>query len=394
MPVRIVVAPDSFKGSLDAAAVCEAIARGIHKADAGAIVVSVPMADGGEGTVPAVVRATGGRLKQVKVTGPLGEPVDSFYGIIDDGRTAVMEMASAAGLPLVPEERRNPLITTTRGVGELIADAIREGCRRVVMGIGGSATNDGGAGMAQALGVRLLDATGCDIGNGGAALLDLSTVSVSGLLPGVKDAEFIVACDVDNPLYGPRGAAAVFGPQKGATPEMVHLLDTALERLARIIEKDLGRSVWQVPGAGAAGGLGAGLMSFLGATLKSGVELVIETVGLEARMQGADFVITGEGRMDEQTLMGKVPQGVARRAMRHDLPVVAIVGSYRGATEPLHLAGIDAIFVASRGPETLSDAMAHAALNIESAAEQVYRWFRTIRVGVRPTRTGVCKGGF
>ncbi len=274
---KVVVAPDSFKGSLTARQVCEAAEEGLHRVWPEAEVVSVPMADGGEGTVQSLVDATSGRIISIDVAGPMGEPVTAFFGVLGDGVTAVIEMAAASGLPLVPVGRRNPLVATTRGTGELIASALDMGCRRFIIGIGGSATNDGGAGMAQALGMRLLDARGVEIGPGGAELARLARIDASGLDPRAAQSGFVVACDVDNPLTGPRGASAVYGPQKGATPEMVEMLDGALRNLAAIVQRDLGVDVDGIPGAGAAGGLGAGLMAFLGASLKRGIEIVVET---------------------------------------------------------------------------------------------------------------------
>lgn len=383
MRMKVVLAPNSFKGSLDAVGVAAAMKRGILTVAADVVVVEAPMADGGEGTVTAVTRATGGTMRSVWVTGPLGKPVQAYYGITDGGRTAVMEMAAAAGLPLVPDDLRDPLVTTTRGVGEMIVDAARQGIRRIVIGIGGSATNDGGAGMAQALGATLLDADGRPLGPGGEELSRLAHVSLDSMLPEVRGLEVQVACDVDNPLYGPRGASAVYGPQKGATPHKVEILDKALRRFAEVIERDLGMDVAAVPGAGAAGGLGAGLMIFLGARLVSGTELVSDVVRLAGMVKGAALVITGEGKMDRQTLMGKVPQGVARIARSYGVPVIAIVGSYTGPLEDIHAAGIDAVFTALPGPVSLQQAMGRAAENIEAATAEAFRLFCTAAEGKR-----------
>jgi glycerate kinase len=373
--VKIVVAPNSFKGSLDAVQVAAAMKRGIHRFDPMAQVVEVPMADGGEGTVAALTGATGGTIRTIRVTGPLGAPVEARYGILGDQSAAVMEMAAAAGLPLVPEHLRDPMVTTTYGVGEMIADAARQGIRRIIIGIGGSATNDGGAGMAQALGVRLLDSSGRPLGPGGAELLRLARVSLDSMLPDVQGLEITVACDVDNPLYGPRGASAIYGPQKGATPERVEILDRALRHFAGVVERDLKKDVAGTPGAGAAGGLGAGLMIFLGAVLRSGVRLVSDVVGLEDKIRGASLVITGEGKMDRQTLMGKVPQGVARVSRMLGVPVVAVVGSYAGPLDEVHEAGIEAVFPALTGPATLQEAMSRASENIEATTAEVFRLF-------------------
>ncbi len=326
--MRIIIAPDSFKGSLTAAEVAASIERGVKRVLPQAETIPVPLADGGEGTVDALVSATGGRLVTKEVTGPLGERVKASYGLLGDGETAVIEMAAASGLPLVPLEKRNPMLTTTYGTGELILAALDEGCRRIIIGIGGSATNDGGAGMAQALGVKLLDEEGLDIPYGAAGLARLDRIDISSLDRRLAQVEVLVACDVDNPLTGPRGAARVYGPQKGADPQMVEELDQILERFAAIILRDLGKDVKDIPGAGAAGGLGAGLMAFLNGRLAPGVELVLAAVKLEERIQkGADLVITGEGAINEQTVYGKTPIGVAKLAKRYHLPVIAIAGS-------------------------------------------------------------------
>jgi glycerate kinase len=295
---RVVVAPDSFKGSLSAIDAARAMERGVLAAWPDAEVVKVPIADGGEGTVAAMVMATGGALRETTVRGPLGEPVRAPWGVLGDGETAVIEMAAASGLPLVPEDRRDPRVTTTHGTGELIRSALDAGFRRLVVGIGGSATNDGGTGMARALGIRFLDASGRELPAGGAALASLATIDLSGVDRRLASAEILVACDVDNPLTGPRGASAVYGPQKGATPAMVRELDAALERLAVVARAATGRDVAAAPGAGAAGGLGAGLLFFTPARLVPGVELVLGAARFEDHVRGASLVLTGEGRSD------------------------------------------------------------------------------------------------
>ena len=284
----------------------------------------VPMADGGEGTVECLVNTTGGKLYQHEVTGPLGEPVMAEFGIMGDGITAVLEMASASGLPLVPPEKRNPLITTTYGTGQLIKLALDYKCRKMIVGIGGSATNDGGAGMAQALGVKLLDKNGYELGFGGGELSRLSRIDISQIDQRIKKTEFMVASDVQNPLCGPTGASAIYGPQKGATEEMVRVLDEALLHFAYVINRDLGKDVKDIPGAGAAGGLGAGLMAFLDAELKPGIDIVISAVHLEEKIKDANLVITGEGEISESTIYGKTPVGVATIAKKYRLPVVSI----------------------------------------------------------------------
>ncbi|MFP4056951.1 MAG: glycerate kinase [Candidatus Brocadiia bacterium] len=377
--MKIVVAPDSFKECLPAQEAARAMARGVRAAAPEAHVLAVPLADGGEGTVRALAAATGGTLHRHRVTGPLGEPVDAELGILGDGRTAAIEMAAASGLPLVPPDRRDPAGTTTRGTGELIAAALDRGADRLVLGIGGSATVDGGAGMAQALGARLLDADGQPIGPGGGELRRLARIELADLDPRLAKATCQVACDVDNPLLGPNGAARVYAPQKGASPEMVERLEACLGRLADIVERDLGVDVRHVPGAGAAGGLGAGLVAFLGAELRPGIELVIDAVGLEGKLAGADLVLVGEGQVDEQTARGKVPVGVARLARRLGVPAVAIAGSLGPGYRAVHEQGIAACLAATSRPMSLEQAMAGAPELLAAAAEEATRLFLAAR---------------
>lgn len=374
--MKIVIAPDSFKGSLTAKEVALAIGQGILAVFPECEIVQVPMADGGEGTVQSLVDSTGGEIVKIEVTGPLGTPVKAFFGLLGDGLTAVIEMASASGLPLVPGDRRNPLLTTTYGTGELIRAALDLGVTNLVIGIGGSATNDGGAGMAMALGARLLDSQGRHLGFGGGELSRLSGIDVSGLDPRLSLVRTTVACDVDNPLCGPRGASAVFGPQKGATPEMVQILDGNLDHYSRIIERDLGRKVAEVLGAGAAGGLGAGLLAFTNATVRRGVEIVIELTGLDQHLAGASLVITGEGQIDGQTARGKTPYGVAQLAKRHGLPVIAIVGGIGPGSEEVHGLGIDALVPILPRPMTVEEAMTRGFDLVASAAERTARLLR------------------
>ena len=342
--MKIVIAPDSYKESLSALEVAQAVEAGFRQVFPDADYVLVPVADGGEGTVDAMVAATGGRKETVTVSGPLGEPVEAFYGLTGDGDTAVIEMAAASGLALVPPDRRNPLLTNSRGTGELIRAALDAGARGFILGIGGSATNDGGAGMVQALGARLLDLEGRELDGSGGDLARLERIDVSALDPRLAECRIEVACDVDNPLTGARGASAVFGPQKGATPEMVQALDANLARLARIVGRDLGVAVDTVPGAGAAGGMGAAMLAFFGATLKPGIEIVTAAVDLDTHVRDADLVITGEGRIDFQTVHGKTPIGVARVAKRHGKPVIGIAGSLGAEVGVVHAHGIDAVF--------------------------------------------------
>jgi glycerate kinase len=374
--MRVVVAPQSLKGSLSAAQAGQAIARGVREVYPDAEINIVPVADGGEGTVQALVDASGGRLLQREVTGPLGTPVKAFFGVMGDGRTAVIEMAASSGLPLVPPEQRDPRVTTTYGVGELILAALDEGCTHFIIGIGGSATNDGGAGMAQALGARLLDAQGRDLAFGGAALEGLERIETECMDARLQRCSFEVASDVTNPLCGPTGASAVYGPQKGATPTMVAELDAALAHYAHIIERDLGQAVQNIPGAGAAGGLGAGLLAFLHATMRPGAQIVLEAVRLEERLREADLVITAEGRLDSQTAYGKSVGAVAALAKKYGLPVLAITGGLEENYQEIYDLGIDGIAVLPSGPMTLAEAMEQADRLTTETAERALRIFR------------------
>jgi glycerate kinase len=371
--MRILIAPQSLKGSLTAAEAGRAIAQGVQKVYPAAEIEIIPVADGGEGTVQALVDATGGKIVQKTVTGPLGEPVLAFFGLLGDGRTAAIEMAASAGLPLVPPERRDPRITTTCGVGELILAALDYGSRHFIIGIGGSATNDGGAGMAQALGAALLAKDGTELTWGGAALATLAHISTATLDPRLQECTVEVACDVTNPLCGPTGASAVYGPQKGATPEMVLELDRALAHYAEIIEQDLEVSVRDIPGAGAAGGLGAGLMAFLHATLRPGAQIILEAVHLEESMRKADLVITAEGQLDSQTAYGKSVGAVAGLAKHYGLPVLALAGSLGDHYQVVYELGVDAVTVLPSGPMTLPYAMENAASLASDAAERACR---------------------
>jgi glycerate kinase len=368
--MRIVIAPNAFKGSLSALEAATAIGEGIRIAAPDADLVLVPIADGGDGTVDALVAATQGERRTRRVHGPLGDPVDAEYGVIDQGSTAVIEMAKAAGLALVPKDKRDPRVTTTYGVGELLQYAYDEGAHRFIVGIGGSATNDGGAGMAQALGYHLLDDKGLELPPGGLALKRLARIHVGGVHANWKETEVDVACDVTNPLTGPRGASAVYGPQKGATPDMVAELDAALHHFAEVIRRDLGVDVEQLPGAGAAGGLGAGLVAFVGARLRPGAEMVMEALHLDERLTGAELVITGEGRIDSQTArFGKGPAAVARHAKSAGIPVVAIGGSVADETELRLL--FDGLEATVAEPGTLEEAIARARPLLVRAATRL-----------------------
>jgi glycerate kinase len=376
--MRVTIAPDTFKGSLSALEVARAMAEGVRRADPRVVCELVPMADGGDGTVQALVDATGGERITHTVHGPLGEPVEATFGLLGDGETAVIEMAQASGLVLVPPDRRNPLLTATYGTGELIREALRRGRRKLIVGIGGSATNDGGAGMAQALGWRFLDAKGEEIEGCGGNLNEVERIDGFAREPLLAEAEIRVACDVRNPLTGPQGAAAVYGPQKGATPEMVATLDVNLHHLAAIIERDVGVQVETLPGAGAAGGLGAGLVAFCGAKLERGVKIVIEAVRLRERMEGSALVFTGEGQLDAQTLHGKTPLGVAQVAAELGIPVIALGGSVTPEARALHEHHFAALFSIVSGPMPLAEAMEpnRARTLLSFAAEEAIRAVR------------------
>jgi len=342
--VKIVVAPNSFKGSLSATQAATAIARGVREAIPDAAVIEIPVADGGDGTVEALVGAHHGTYGWANVEGPLGDVVHAAYGLIDGGRTAVVELASAAGFELITAARRNPRATSTYGFGQLLEAARQAGVDKVIAGIGGSATNDGGAGMAQALGYRLIDIAGHDLARGGAALARLERIESSGVDSGWHPIRVLVACDVTNPLTGPLGASRVYGPQKGADEATVEMLDQALGRLARVIERDLGVQVSDLPGAGAAGGTGAGLVAFLSAELVRGAPLIVEAAGLDKALAGADLVITGEGRIDGQTAFGKAPGEVAKRAQAAGVPVLCLAGTRGEGWNELEGLGIRAVY--------------------------------------------------
>ncbi|WP_026562958.1 glycerate kinase [Bacillus sp. J37] len=369
--MKIVIAPDSFKESLSAMEAALAIERGFKRIFPNADYQKMPMADGGEGTVQSLVDATNGSIKERIVTGPLGNPVKAFFGLMGDGKTAVIEMAAASGLHLVPFERRNPLVTTTRGTGELILSALDLGVEHMIIGVGGSATNDGGAGMVQALGGRLLDSDGNDIQAGGGVLSEIASIDLTGLDQRLTEIKIEVACDVDNPLTGPRGASAIFGPQKGATPEMVQLLDQNLTHFADVVEASLGRSFRNIEGAGAAGGLGASLVAFLNAELKRGIQIVLDAVNFDEVVEDANLVITGEGRIDSQTIYGKTPIGVAKAAKKYGVPVIGVAGSLSKDCDVVYEHGIDALFSIVPGVTTLPNAFEHAADYMEMTARNI-----------------------
>lgn len=369
--MKIVIAPDSYKESLSALEVATAIEQGFREIWPDADYIKLPVADGGEGTVQAMVEATAGRIIHVDVTGPLGESVKGFYGLSGDERSAFIEMAAASGLELVPPAKRNPLITTSRGTGELIRHALDAGVKHIIIGIGGSATNDGGAGMVQALGAKLLNAEGESLGQGGGELDRLAKIDISELDKRLKTCRIEVACDVTNPLTGDDGASAVFGPQKGATPEMIVRLDNGLHHYARIIQHDLDVDVLKLAGGGAAGGMGAALYAFCGAELRRGIEIVTDALHLDEHVKDADLVITGEGRIDSQTINGKVPVGVAKVAKRYNKPVIGIAGSLTADVGVVHEHGLDAVFSVIFTICSLEDALENAGENVRLTARNV-----------------------
>ncbi|MGC7838941.1 glycerate kinase [Pseudomonas wayambapalatensis] len=377
--MKVVIAPDSFKDSLDAAGVARAISAGLAKVWPEAERVECPMADGGEGTMEAIVAATEGEQRRQVVRGPLGAPVEASWGWLAQSRTAVIEMAQASGIQLLPSGERDACRSSTWGTGELIAAALAAGAQRIVLAIGGSATNDAGSGMLQALGLRLLDSKGQALPEGGLALTQLARIDASDLDPRLAEVQFEVAADVDNPLCGPNGASAIFGPQKGATPEQVLLLDQALRHFADHCAQLLGEDVREFPGCGAAGGMGFAAKAFMGARFRPGVEVVAELAGLDGLVQGADLVITGEGRFDAQTLRGKTPMGVARVAKRHGVPVVVIAGTLGEGYEALYAHGIDAAFAVTSGPMTLERACAEAGTLLEARAGDIARLWQVAR---------------
>ncbi|HEY3398646.1 MAG TPA: glycerate kinase [Armatimonadota bacterium] len=379
--MRIVIAPDGFKGCLPSPEVCAALREGLERADPSLEIVTAPIADGGDGTAAVLVEATGGRLVTERVSGPLGRPVMAHFGILGDACTAVIETASASGLALVEEKRRNPLLTSTYGTGQLVVAALDRGCREFIIGVGGSATTDGGAGLAQALGVRFYDDEGREITRAtGRTLERIAHIDISNLDNRLADSRFRVACDVSNPLFGAQGAAPIYGPQKGATPEMVEKLDRGLRHLAEVVEHQLGKSVANLPGAGAAGGLAAGLVVFCDATLEPGAQLILETIGLREKATGADLLVTGEGRLDAQTSFGKGPWAVAQLGREIGVPVLAIAGAVDGDPAEFATWGLSAAWSISPGPQTLAK-----ALEPEAARDQLrqagYNLGQTLKLG-------------
>lgn len=373
--MKIVLAPDSYKNSLTAKEVAQAMRDGFEKVYPDAEFVSVPMADGGEGTVQSMVDAKNGQIVTVEVINPLGNPTSAHFGLIDDGKVAVIEMAEASGIQYINQFTQNPYITTTYGTGQLIKAAIQNGATTIIIGIGGSATNDGGAGMAQALGAHLLDKDGKELQYGGAMLKKLSSIDTSDMLEDLDKVKIIIASDVKNPLTGPNGASHVFGPQKGANEEMVNFLDEALSHYADILKRDLNQDIKEIPGSGAAGGLGAGLMAFTNAQMKSGVDIVVEYTGLKKAVADADIVVTGEGQIDFQTKFGKTPIGVAKatKEVNPKATVIAIAGSIGEKVSELYPLGIDAIFSCVPGVEDLSEAIKNTDENLQQICQNIGR---------------------
>lgn len=378
--MKVVVAVDSFKGSLSSLEAGSAISEGIHRVMDDVEVVVRPLADGGEGTVEALALGMNGRIENIKVTDPLGDMVEASYGIIDETKTAIIEMSAAAGITLVAEPDRNPLNTTTYGVGEMISDAINKGCRNFIVGIGGSATNDGGVGMLQALGYSFLDAAGNQIPFGAKGLSVLETISDEHVNPQLKDCNFKIACDVTNPLCGENGCSAIYGPQKGATPSMITQMDEWLSDYAHLTQEKYPKASMTQPGTGAAGGLGFAFLSYTNAVLESGIKIVLDETRLESYIADADIVITGEGRLDGQTVIGKAPIGVAGIAKKYQKPVIAFSGCVAEDATACNQHGIDAFFPILRTVTTLDDAMCPetARKNMVAAVEQVFRLIKTL----------------
>lgn len=374
--MKIVIAPDSFKESLTALEVARAIQQGFARVFPEAEYQLVPMADGGEGSVQSLVDATHGSLQKISVIAPLANEVEGFFGLSGDQKTAFIEMAAASGLHLVPMEQRNPLVTTSYGTGQLIKAALDLGVEKIILGIGGSATNDGGVGMLQALGAKFINAEQREIGFGGEALSQIQQIDLSGLDSRLSQVEFEVACDVDNPLCGERGASAIFGPQKGATPEMVETLDYALLHFAETVKSQLGIEIAEKAGAGAAGGMGGGLLLLPNVTLRSGVQIILEATELAEKLADADLVVTGEGRMDAQSIAGKTPIGVAKTAKQFGKPVIAIVGSLKEDYPVVYQHGIDAVFPIIRQVSHLETVLKSGKENLISTAENVARLWK------------------
>ena len=370
---KVLISPDSFKESLDGMEVAMAIRQGLERGIDGVESICLPVADGGDGTIEALVKASNGSFMTSRVLDPLGVPIDAIWGVMGDGVTAVIEMARASGLALLTDEQRDPRYTTTFGTGQLIYEAIQKGYKKLIIGIGGSATNDGGAGMAQALGVKFLDQNGKELPFGGASLVDLKEIDMSNISPEISELSVLVASDVSNPLCGKTGASAIYGPQKGATPKMVLELDSALKNYADVISSTLGKNVELSPGSGAAGGLGAGLMAFMNAELRPGIDLVTEALDFDKYLQDCDLVITGEGAIDGSTIFNKAPVGVAQRAKKYNIPVIAFAGTLGDGYQKVYEYGIDAVFNVQNKPMSLQDSMKNTKELLIDSVERVIR---------------------
>ena len=369
--MRIVIAPDSFKGCLNALNAALAMRRGVQRVYPDSLIDMIPMADGGEGTVEAILCAVRGEKIKIAVTDPLGRSIGAAYALIDEGETAIIEMAAASGLTLLSNQERNPRVTSTQGTGILIRNALDRGVKKILLGIGGSATNDGGAGLAVALGVKLLDAQGNELPQGGAALANLVNIDMSGLDPRLAKVQIEVACVVQNPLCGPEGASVVYGPQKGANPEDIRVMDTALQNFGEVLSGVAGTNLLELAGGGAAGGLGAGVVGFLGAKLRPGSQMVLEVANADEKIKHADLVLTGEGRTDFQTAYGKVPVGVSALAQKYSVPVLVISGSVEGFPDFLADVGVASCFSVAEGPATLDEAFLKAEEQLERAVWRV-----------------------
>ena len=378
--MKIVIAPQAFKGSLSALNVANAVQKGVRRIFPDAQILTCPVADGGDGTLETLVESSGGKIMETNVTGPIGKPIAAQWGAMGDGNTAVIEMARTSGLALLTLEERDPLNATTYGLGEIIVSALNKGFRKFIVGIGGSATNDAGAGMAQALGIKLMDREGRNLVFGGAALQNLSVIDTSSIDQRVLESNFQIACDVNNPLTGPEGASAVYGPQKGATEENVRQLDSALGVFAEVAKKDLGKDISNLEGAGAAGGLGAGMIAFVEGHLRAGVDIVLDTVNLAEKLESADLVITGEGSIDFQTVYNKAPIGVARMAKARGIPTIGISGMLGKNYQIVHNHGIDAALSIANGPISLEESLQNAPSLISEAVEES---LRLISVGMK-----------
>jgi glycerate kinase len=379
--MKVIIAPNSFRDSLSAIRVCKAMAHGVLKVVPDAEIVQMPVADGGEGTVQTMVRASRGKTEKVKVTGPIGEPVMAEYGILGDGLTAVIGMAAASGLELIPVQKRNPLRTTTVGTGELIRVLLDRGFRKIIVGIGGSATTDCGTGAAQALGVKFFRKNGEEIRETmtGRLMAEVADVDIAGLHPKIRECEILVACDVENPLLGEHGAVMTYSRQKGASDEDLLVLENGMRHLVGIIESSIGRSIWNIPGAGAAGGMGAGLIAFLNAKLIPGIELVLDVCRFEEKIIDADLIFTGEGKVDAQTASGKAVMGVAQIAKRHAVPAVVIAGQIGSGIENLYSKGITSVFSICPGPMSLEQAFQNTEHLVSDCAERIMRLYVSSR---------------